>query len=148
MSNTITSEVRTYDPKKVIVTFGVLALSGYMDGSFITITPEGDKFEKHKGADGSIDRVNKNSYSYEVHLVLKQTAPANVSLAGLAYADQESNKGILPLTIKDFSGTALFTATSAWIRRDPDVDYGDTMGAREWIFDTGLAVSTPGGNNL
>jgi len=148
MSNTITSEVRTYDPKQVIVTFGVLAISGYMDGTFISIEPEGDAFEKHKGADGSIDRVNKNSYSYAVTLTLKQTAPANVSLAALKYADQASNKGILPLTIKDFSGTALFTANSAWIRHEPNVGYGDSMESREWIFDTGLAVSTPGGNNL
>jgi hypothetical protein len=148
MGNTTTSEVRTYDPKKVIVTFGTLALSGYMDGTFITITPEGDAFEKHKGADGSIDRVNKNSYSFEVSLVLKQTAPANVSLAGLKYADQESNKGILPLTIKDFSGTSLFTATSAWLRREPDSEFGDSMSSRTWIFDTGLALNTPGGNNL
>jgi hypothetical protein len=147
MSNTITSEVRTYDPKKVIVTFGVLALSGYMDGTFITITPEGDAFEKHKGADGSIDRVNKNSYSYEVSLVLKQTAPANVSLAALKYADQASNKGILPLTIKDFSGMSLFTANAAWIRKEPNVEYGDSIAGREWIFDTGMALSTPGGNN-
>jgi len=147
MSNTITSEVRTYDPKKVIVTFGVLAISGYMDGTFINITPESDAFEKHKGADGSIDRVNKNSYSYEVSLTLKQTAPANVSLAALKYADQATNKGVLPLTIKDFSGSALFTANTAWIRKEPEVGYGDSMAGREWIFDTGMALSTPGGNN-
>jgi len=148
MPSTLTGEVRTYDPKQVIVTFGVLALSGYMDGTFITVTPSGDAFEKHRGADGSVDRVNKNVYDYEVSLTLKQSSPLNVSLASLKYADQISNSGILPLTIRDFSGSALFTANAAWIRKEPNVEYGDSMSGREWIFDTGLAVSTPGGNNL
>lgn len=138
--------VRTYDPKKVIVVFGPLTFTGYVDGTFIKIKRSGDLFDKKVGADGTVDRVNKNRADFEVELSLKQTSPLHAELCGLAVADAETNSGILPLTITDLSGKSLFAATQAWIKKDPDVEYSDNLGGRTWTFDTGAGANLIGGN--
>lgn len=138
--------VRSYDPKQVVVTFGPTVLTGYAEGTFIKISRNGNAFEKSRGADGGVDRVNKNALDYTVALTLKQTSPINAILAGLLLADQISNSGTLPLVVKDLGGATLFTAAQAWIAKDPDQEFSDSLTTREWTFETGVAANLIGGN--
>ena len=140
--------VRTYDPKLVIVTFGAIPIFGFMSGTFISITRSGDVFEKDKGADGTIDRVNKNANDFRIALTIKQTSLTNDALSVVLLADQTSNTGKYPFTIKDLNGTALFFAPQSWIAKDPDDEYSDSLVGREWLFDTGVAEKFTGGNIL
>lgn len=140
--------VRTYDPKQVIVTFGVVIVTGYAEGTFIAIAQSGDSFEKQKGADGGVDRVNKNASDYAVTLTLKQTSLTNDALSALSIVDKLSNAGKLPLIVKDLRGTSLFFAEQAWIAKEPDPENSDSMSSREWRFDTGIAKQFIGGNLL
>lgn len=140
--------VRTYDPKLIIVTFGTVPIVGFASGTFLTITGNGDKFEKDRGADGTVDRINKNAYDYSVALTLKQTSLTNDALSAINIADMLSNAGKLPLTIKDLNGNELFFAAQAWIAKDPDDAYGDSLDTREWRIDTGIAAKFTGGNVL
>lgn len=141
------SLVRTYDPKNVIVTFGATVITGFGEGTFIGITASGASFEKKKGADGVVERVNKNADDYEVTINLTQTNPTNAVLSALHVADKLSNVGIMPLTIKDLNGTSLFFAPQAWIAKAPDPTYADSTEDREWTFETGAAGNLIGGNN-
>ncbi|WP_461246465.1 phage structural protein [Treponema sp. R6D11] len=138
--------MKTYDPKKVVVTFAGVTISGYMDGTFVNVAPGGEAFEKHKGADGSIDRVNKSEFGFRVTLTLKQTSPINPILAGLLNVDKLTNAGIATLLIQDLNGSGILTAPQAWLVQDPESDWSDSMSGREWIIDTGLATYIPGGN--
>lgn len=138
--------VRSYDPKQVVVTCGPTVLTGYAEGTFIKISRNGNAFEKSRGADGGVDRVNKNALDYTVALTLKQTSPINAILAGLLLADQISNSGTLPLVVKDLGGATLFTAAQAWIAKDPDQEFSDSLTTREWTFETGVAANLIGGN--
>ena len=140
------NKVRTYDFKKVIITFGAVMFSGFASGSAIKVTQNGDSFEKIKGADGGIDRVNKNSRDYSVSVTLKRTSIVNDLLSAIAIADKETNLGINPLSIKDLNGTSLFFAESAWIKKDPDAEESDALPNRDWIFDTGIATNFVGGS--
>lgn len=139
-------KVRTYDPKKVIVTFGPIIIGGYAEGTFITVAGNGDKFEKSRGADGSVDRVNKNNKDYRVTVTIKQTSLTNDLLSAALVADQDANTGVVPLTIKDLNGTTLFFATYSWIAKDPDDEFSDSLSTREWMIDTGIASKITGGN--
>ena len=139
-------KVRTYDPKKIIMTFGPIIFTGYAEGTFVTIAGNGDKFEKSRGADGTVDRINKNSNDYSVTYTLKQTSLTNDQLSAALIADQLANTGVQPLTVKDLHGTTLFLAASGWIAKDPDDEYSDTLGTREWRIDTGIAAKFTGGN--
>lgn len=138
--------VRTYDPKQILVAFGATVISGFAEGTFIKVTRNGQAFEKQKGADGTVDRVNKNATDFTVTITLKQTSPLNAILSGLMAADQISNLGVLPLTIKDNNGTGLFEAPQAWIAKDPDAEFADGLSSREWTFETGPGAFLQGSN--
>lgn len=142
--------VRTYSPSEVNVLVNGIPIAGFADGTFIKIVRNGDAFTKKKGSDGTIDRVNNNAFDYEVEFVLRRTSPFNAVFSGLLAADQISNEGIFPLTITDNSGPSngpsLFAATQAWFRKDPDVEYADTLGNYTWKIDTGIATNFIGGN--
>ncbi len=139
------SIARTYDPKKVIVTFGGVTFFGYADGAFIHITQNGDSFEKVKGADGSVDRVNKNARDYSIKITLKKTSPTNDALSLIAISDKINNDGKMPLGIVDLNGTSLFFAPECWIKKMPDAEESSNMPHREWDFDTGIADNFIGG---
>ena len=146
--------VRTFDPAQVKITLALpssaTVLSGYADGTFVKITRSGDAFEKKKGADGTVDRINKNAYDFEVEITLKQTSPYNAILAGILAGDQVSNEGVFPLTVADQSGPAAapstFFAPQAWIVKDPEVSYSDSLQNYTWKFATGAGANYIGGN--
>ena len=45
--------VRTYDPKQVIITVGGVPMSGFADGTFLTVDRDDDQWAKVTGADGT-----------------------------------------------------------------------------------------------
>jgi hypothetical protein len=138
--------VKTYDPKMVVITFGAVPISGYAEGTFVRVNRSGDAFSKSKGAGGDIERVNRNQGDFEVSITLQQTSSSNTELSAILAADQATNAGVFPLTIKDMLGNTLFFAPQAWIRKDPEWEDGDDLNSREWTFDTGIAGNLVGGN--
>lgn len=138
--------VKTYDPKMVVITFGAVPISGYAEGTFVRVNRSGDAFTKSKGAGGDIERVNRNQGDFEVSITLQQTSSSNTELSAILAADQATNAGVFPLTIKDMLGDTLFFAPQAWIRKDPEWEDGDDLNSREWTFDTGIAGNLVGGN--
>jgi len=138
--------VYTYDPKEKIITFGPVIISGFSDGDYLTIESSSDGFTKRKGADGTIDRINNNVFDYIATLIVTQTSPVNDQLSLIYNSDKLLNTGILPLVVKDLGGTSFFIAPQAWIRKDPNDVNGDSLGSREWVFDTGTATKFTGGN--
>ena len=138
--------VATYDPKQVVTAWGTLIVSGFSDGTFIKISRNGALFEKKRGADGTVERVNKNAFDFTVTCNLQQTAATNLTLSAAAAADQLSNTGVLNLTIKDLLGATLFEAPQAWISKDPEDEFSTDLTGREWTFETGPAGKLTGGN--
>ena len=150
--------VRTYDPKKVVVTFGTTTITGYAEGTFISIERAGDIFSTVKGADGGVDRVNNNNNIFTVEITLKQTSPTNEELTTLSIADALANAGVFQLAIKDLRTSrtaeitgidgidkAVFVAAQAWIQKDPDTEYSDAMSNRTWTFSC-VGVKLDSGN--
>jgi len=140
--------VRTFDPKQVIITFGPVIITGFAEGTFITIVQSGPSFEKVKGADGSINRINKNANDHTATMTLQETSISNDALSTIHIADKLSNTGKHPLTVTDLSGTSKFFAPQAWITQPPDAEKADVLSTREWAFDTGIAAHFIGGNNV
>lgn len=138
--------VKTFDPKMVVMTFGVIPISGYAEGTFVRVKRSGDAFAKSKGAGGDIERINRNQGDFEVAITLQQTSGTNQELSAALAADIATNAGVLPLTVKDLLGNTLFFAPQAWIRVDPEWEDGDELNSREWTFDTGIGANLVGGN--
>lgn len=139
--------VKTYDPKSIIVIYGGVPIAGFADGTFVSVSPAGDRFGKGVGADGEVSRNKSNDNTSEVTLTLMQTSISNDYLSGVLNLDKLSNAGKLPLMIKDMLGTTLLAWSEAWIKTPPTVDMSKETGERAWVLDTGqIDIENFGGN--
>ena len=143
----VDTSVKTYDPKLVVLTFMGIIISGYADGTFINAKASGPAFKHKKGADGSVDRVNTNTWDLDIDVTLKQTANSNGDLSTIFLADKLSNAGKGELKIKDLNGTSLIFAPQAWITDGPDGAFSDDLTNRVWKLHTGPAEVFIGTNN-
>lgn len=140
--------VKTYDPKKVIITFGTHTISGYADGTFISITPATDRFSKNVGADGEVTRTQSNDNTDEVVITVKQTSSSNDYLSQVAFNDRFLGTGKLPLSIVDIGGTTIANYTEAWIRTEAAIENSNEASDRVWTLDTGQPTTKNVGGNL
>ncbi len=132
--------MKTLDPKKLIITYGD-KISGFADGSFVTIEPASDIWTKTTGADGLSTRVRQNDNTYRITITLMQSSDSNKFLGALSAADKLSGASVLPIMIKDLTGTEMFAAPEAWIALDPGKTSSKDVENREWVIDTGEAVN-------
>lgn len=138
----------TYDPKSVIITIGGVPISGYADGTFLEIVADTQQFTKVIGADGYTTRVKSNNYGALATLTISQSSPSNDVLSGFLALDRASNAGIVPVLIKDLSGSTIFFAGTGWIRQFPDVTFGNEINNRAWQIDLAEADIFVGGNGV
>lgn len=138
--------VRTVDPKSVIIAIGGVPVSGFSDGTFLEISSDAQQFNKVTGADGFTTRVKTNNYGGTLTLTLAQSSPSNDVLSALFIADRLRNAGVVPVLIKDLTGTTIIFAASGWIQQIPDVSYGNTVLDRAWIIDLAEMDAFIGGN--
>jgi len=138
--------VKTYDPKQVIVIAGGFQLSGFSDGSVVTVTYNEDAWAHVVGTDGEGTRSKSNNFSAEVTATLMQSSDSNAFLSAFAEADRVSNSGSFPLLIKDASGDSLYVAESAWVKKIPDSEFAREAGTREWVLSVDNLVAFVGGN--
>lgn len=131
------SEVKTFDPKKVIVTFSGIPLSGFADGSFVEVSAASDRYTKKIGADGEVARVRGNDDTSEVTITLLSTSKSNTVMTSYLNADRLTNKGIGPLSISDIDGGTLFFWPQAWVKKTPDLTRSKDVEDVAWVFDTG-----------
>lgn len=125
----------TFDPKSVLVSIGGAVMSGFADGEFLSITADNQQFSKVVGADGFTTRVKSNNYNGTLTLTLSQSSPSNDILSGFLNLDRISNLGVVPILIKDMSGTTTLFSAQAWIQQFPDVSYSNEISNRAWTFD-------------
>lgn len=138
--------VATFDPKSVVVSIGGVTMSGYADGTFLEITADTPQFTKITGADGYVTRVKSNDYGAVMTLTLSQSSPSNDVLSALFNADRLTNAGVVPILIKDLSGTTVIFAATGWIQQFPDTAFGNEINDRSWVIDLANADLFIGGN--
>lgn len=129
--------MKTYDPKKIIIIFGVRRLTGMSEDSIVSIKPNGEGLQTYVGADGDVARSLDPDATYEVTVSLNTTSNSNDYLSNVYNYDRETGNGIAPLLIKDLAGTTLFSAPEAWVSNMPEASRGLTVDTQEWVFHTG-----------
>lgn len=140
---------KTYAPDLVITSVNGVPITGFADGTFISISPAADRFTKTVGADREVARAKSNDNTYEVTITLLSTSLSNDYLTSLLNADKLANAGKFVLQIKDLNGTTLFFWQSAWIKTPPTVEFSKEITERAWVIDTGQAdIEYIGGNIL
>lgn len=142
------SDVLTYDPKKNIIIYGGRQLTGFAEDDMITIKPLGDGMQIYSGADGEVGRSVDPNRTFEVKVSLATSSKSNNYLSECYNKDRRTGSYMLPLTIKDLSGSTLFFAKQAWVQNFPESKRGRKIDNQDWTFNTGQ-VNDPviGGND-
>lgn len=142
------SDVLTYNPKKNIIIYGAKQLTGFAEDDMITIKPLGDGMQIFSGADGEVGRSIDPNSTYEVTVSLATSSKSNDYLSACFNKDRKTGRNMLPLIIKDLSGSTLFFAKQAWIKNFPESKRGRKISNQDWTFNTGQ-VDDPiiGGND-
>lgn len=125
----------TYDPRRNIITFGAKQLTGMAEDDMITIKPLGDGAQQFVGADGEVARSLDPNMTYEVTVSLSTASKSNDYLSAIYNMDRQTGNGILPLMVKDLSGTTKFSA-NAYIVNMPETTRGRKVASQNWVFNT------------
>jgi len=138
--------VRTYDPKKVILTVGGTPINGYADGTFISVERENDTFTKQSGADGQVARAKTNDKTGMLTVTLQQTSLSNDTLSAIMKLDETTGNGVVPISLTDKRGTTKMIAAQGWIRKPPVIEEAKEVSSREWTIDLANMEVFVGGN--
>ena len=139
--------VVTYNPKMLVIVYGSREVDGFAEDDMVTIKPLGEGTQIYSGADGSVGRSMDPNQTYEVAIALATTSKTNDYFSNVYNLDRSTGRGILPLTIKDLSGTTVFQANQAWITNFPEHKRGRKIEAQEWVFHTGQVANPMIGGN-
>lgn len=139
--------VKSYDSAQISVTVGVSIITGFQDGTFVSIVQNGDGWKSTTGADGHKARSKNQDQSAQITLTLQATSESNQVLSSLYDIDQIEGNGKFPIWVKDLRGNDLVAAPQAWVVKKPDAEYGTEVGSREWVIETGNNIIYNVGGN-
>lgn len=132
--------IKQYDPKKVAVILGPHIVTGFADGTFVSMVRTGDQWNHKSGADGEEMRSKTNDRRGELTLTLMASSSSNSYLQGLLTADELTSEGGAPLLIKDISSDAgLVSSEYVWVKKDPDFVRAREDQSVTWV----LSCKTP-----
>ena len=138
--------IANYLPDEVNCLALGIKLSGFADGTFISISKDKVPFSMSESADGVSARLYNRSQTYTVTLTFHCGSPSNEVLTKLWLLDESTQRGRFPLFIKDLSGSDLFFSTSAWIEGIPTVVKSTTMDTRTWVLRATQSALNVGSN--
>lgn len=141
--------VKTYDPDDVAQVFFGIPISGYADGTFISIEFNEESFSLSVGVDKEACRAKTNNDSARVTFTLMQSSICNDLLSAVHAVDKlsPSGDGIGPYLMKDNSGRTVNAAETAWIVKPPTQAYSREVESREWVLETDDMKAFVGGNS-
>lgn len=146
--------VGTYSPDAVDVIISNDEMNhivtGFAEGTFISIEPHADRFTSYYGAKGDPSRVHDPVYAFNIALTLAQTSHSNDVFTHLLRRDRQTLRGTFNLTLKDSSGTTLYNERCAYIGVEPTQSFsgGGTMESREWTIHLPNPDYVIGGNDV
>jgi hypothetical protein len=138
--------VLQYDPKQVAIIIGGKVMSGFADGTFVTIKRAEKAFNLKIGVDGEGTRSKSNNKSGMIEIVLMQSSASNDDLSALTAADELSNLGAVPCLVNDKSGRTLASCLTGWVQKYPDAGFAKEVETRTWIIETDNLALFIGGN--
>lgn len=116
----MSKKVQTYDPKKVMVIWGGVVITGYAEGSMVNCEKNEESSTHAVGAQGEVTQIINSDDTGTVTISLKGNSP---SLSMLA-ADAQSHV-IKPLQVIDMNTGGLNAGgTEAWVTKTPDLNKG------------------------
>ena len=136
----------SFDPAQVDVIVGGATITGFASGTVIEVERDEDTFSKETGTNGEVTRILRNNRGAKIILTLLQGSEDNLVLSNFHQIDESTGAGVVPVIIKDNSGTTILEATSAWVLKPAKVSFGSAHESRVWTIDCAQLIPTIGGN--
>lgn len=130
----------TYNPEQMVIAISVgdvaHTINGYADGTFLTFSRLIPASTLYSGADNTRGRVKRTNKDTTITLTLHQFATSNAVLQELQRKDEEDsrNRYVFAITIKDASGTSVWSARQAFISTLPDAPFSTDTSTRDWVI--------------
>ncbi len=137
-----------YDPNKVTLTLGTLLVSGYTEGTMISVSWLADSNSLAMGGQGVGAMIVSNDLSAEVTINLQQTSRSNDRLTAI-FAINRTGLAV-PISLRDGTpgGSTLLAAATGWIKKFPDTGYASNgIETRTWVITTDRMDGLVGGNS-
>lgn len=137
----------TFSPADLSISVaGLIDITGFIDGSFLSIEKEVTPFVYQRAIDGGTSRTHTKDDNYKVMITITQTSPSNDILNALHGIDIATQVGKVPLLIRDKQGNTIFFSPSASIENYPTITYSKGMEGRQWTFRCPNGMLVVGGN--
>lgn len=124
---------KIYNPNEVSLDFGGKEMTGFADGSFITVSEDEDRVTVVKGIDGSVafSRIEVGVFVVKVSVlqtsdfndVLDENAEINRLGPGLQFEK---------FSMRDQNGRALYQSQSSIVKKVPESEFDKSAKARTW----------------
>lgn len=125
------------------IIYGKVPLVGpFAAASIAKVTYNQEAWVLVVGADGSATRVQVPDGSARLEVYLQQSSQSNKYLTAKHYEDQVSGIPSDLLFDNPRSGVK-YQATTAWITKIPDDEFGTAVGERTWVFETDNMKAVP-----
>lgn len=128
-------KVTDYDPDTIVVTVNGTPISGYADGTFVSIERDEDSWTKVVGSQGEVARARSRNLSGKITLTLMQTSASNAVLEALMIADDYAQQGQFVVSVADTSYAGICASDSSWIMKPATLSYGRELEDREWTIE-------------
>lgn len=144
----------TYSPERFVIVISkddfIHTVSGYADGTFLNLSRPVPASTLYSGSDNSKARVKRSNRDTEITLTLHQASVTNAILQALQKADENAlrNEWTFSITLKDTSGTGVWSSNQAFISNVPDAGFGSEIDTRDWMITAVSLDSNIGANTL
>lgn len=116
-------------------------MTGFADGSFVTVARATESATLHVGADGKGTMVINANQSGTFVARFTQTSLSNAVLSAL-----ESTHAVFPVILKDANGNSLHSGAKGFITTMPSSDYAQELSTREWTITVEKLIHFEGGS--
>ncbi len=130
-----------------ILIAGFHQITGYPDGTIVSIKKDASPFVTTRTLDGEVARTYRNDQTYTMSLSITQSSPSNDILMKFYELDSFIQNALFPVFIKDLKGTTLFMSGESWIKELPPITISNGMDVRTWEIQCLNSVINIGGNN-
>jgi len=126
---------QSYAPKDVVVSWNGVPITGFAEGTFITMKRATESKKKTVGSQGDVCITMSADKTGEIELTLMQSAPSNAKLALLLHLEEKARiPTVGVLMVSDPSGAVLALSKNAFLMSFPSLDLADDAGDRTWMF--------------
>lgn len=142
-----------YNPRRITGSFKgsvggrdfAVQFVGFMDSSAVVAEFDEDAVTKHNGNDGQTSVILNANLGAKVTVMLVQGSPANDDLSDLVPNAKLDYLPVGVLTFEDLNGTTVIKMAEAWISKMAKIEFGKTVTARQWVFESGEGEFHVGG---